>query len=74
MNATIAVTPEITTLVNVLTVEPENQVKLVESLRANTDNVVSTLPGWISTTPEGGFFVSRTTLRWTFCAAMRASR
>jgi Antibiotic biosynthesis monooxygenase len=49
MNATITVTPEITTLVNVLTVEPENQVKLVESLRANTDNVVSTLPGWIST-------------------------
>jgi quinol monooxygenase YgiN len=49
MSATITVTPEITTLVNVLTVEPENQVKLLESLRANADKVVSTLPGWIST-------------------------
>jgi quinol monooxygenase YgiN len=49
MNATIAVTPEVTTLINVLTVEPENQAKLVESLRQNADNVVSTLPGWLST-------------------------
>jgi quinol monooxygenase YgiN len=49
MNATITVTPEVTTLVNVLTVEPENQSKLLESLRANTDTVVSMLPGWIST-------------------------
>jgi quinol monooxygenase YgiN len=49
MNATITVTPDVTTLVNVLTVEPDNQTKLLESLRENTDNVVSTLPGWIST-------------------------
>jgi quinol monooxygenase YgiN len=49
MNATITVTPEVTTLVNVLTVEPENQRKLLDSLRDNTDKVVSTLPGWIST-------------------------
>jgi quinol monooxygenase YgiN len=49
MNATITVTPEVATLVNVLTVEPANRSKLVESLRANTDQVVSTLPGWIST-------------------------
>jgi quinol monooxygenase YgiN len=38
-----------TTLINVLTVEPENQPKLLQSLRENTDQVVSTLPGWIST-------------------------
>jgi heme-degrading monooxygenase HmoA len=38
-----------TTLINVLTVEPENQQKLLQSLRENTDQVVSTLPGWIST-------------------------
>jgi quinol monooxygenase YgiN len=49
MKATITVTPEITTLVNVLTVEPENQLTLLESLRANTDKVITTLPGWIST-------------------------
>jgi quinol monooxygenase YgiN len=49
MSATIAVTPEVATLVNVLTVEPENQLKLVDLLRENTDNVVSGLAGWIST-------------------------
>jgi quinol monooxygenase YgiN len=49
MNATIAVTKEVTTLINILTVEPQNQPKLVELLRDNTENVVSTLDGWIST-------------------------
>src|SRR3989442_9635224 len=39
----------VTTLVNVLSVEPENQTKLIESLCQNADNVVSTLTGWIST-------------------------
>lgn len=43
MDAAIIVTPDVTTLVNILTVEPENQTKLVELLRDNTDNVVSTL-------------------------------
>jgi quinol monooxygenase YgiN len=49
MNATIAVTAEVTTLINVLTVEPDSQQKLLDSLRENTENVVRTLPGWIST-------------------------
>jgi quinol monooxygenase YgiN len=49
MDTTITVTPDVTTLINFLTVEPENQTKLVELLRDNTDNVVSTLDGWIST-------------------------
>jgi quinol monooxygenase YgiN len=49
MTATIAVTPDITTLVNILTVEPENQTTLIDKLRENTQNVISTLPGWIST-------------------------
>jgi quinol monooxygenase YgiN len=49
MTATIAVNPDVTTLINVLTVEPENQKKLIELLRENTDNVVTTLAGWIST-------------------------
>ena len=44
-----AVTKEVTTLINILTVEPENQPKLIELLRDNTENVVSTLDGWIST-------------------------
>ena len=49
MNATIAVAKEVTTLINILTVEPENQPKLIELLRDNTESVVSTLDGWIST-------------------------
>jgi quinol monooxygenase YgiN len=49
MNATIAMTKDVTTLINILTVEPENQPKLIELLRDNTENVVSTLDGWIST-------------------------
>ncbi|MGA3347584.1 MAG: antibiotic biosynthesis monooxygenase family protein [Candidatus Sulfotelmatobacter sp.] len=49
MNTTIAVTEQVTTLINVLTVEPENQQKLIELLRGNTENVVSRLDGWIST-------------------------
>jgi quinol monooxygenase YgiN len=49
MNATTAVTKQVTTLINILTVEPENQQKLIELLRANTENVVTRLDGWIST-------------------------
>src|SRR5258708_38809043 len=49
MNATIAVTKEITTLINILTVEPENEPKLIELLRENTENIVSGLDGWVST-------------------------
>jgi quinol monooxygenase YgiN len=49
MNPTIAVAKEVTTLINILTVEPEDQPKLVSLLRENTDSVVSTLDGWIST-------------------------
>jgi len=49
MSTTIAVTKEVTTLINVLTVEPENQRKLLDLLRESTDGVVSRLDGWIST-------------------------
>ena len=37
MDTTITVTPDVTTLINILTVEPENQTKLAELLRDNTD-------------------------------------
>ena len=49
MNTTIAVTKQVTTLINVLTVEPKNQQKLIKLLRDNTESVVSRLDGWIST-------------------------
>jgi quinol monooxygenase YgiN len=49
MNATIAVTDKVTTLINVLSVEPDNQAKLIELLRENTEHVITGLDGWIST-------------------------
>jgi quinol monooxygenase YgiN len=49
MNTTIDVTKKVTTLINILTVEPENQQKLIKLLRDNTESVVSKLDGWIST-------------------------
>ena len=49
MNTTIEVTKKVTTLINILTVEPENQQKLIRLLRENTESVVSRLDGWIST-------------------------
>src|ERR1700679_1178760 len=49
MNTTIEMTKKVTTLINILTVEPENQQKLIRLLRDNTESVVSRLDGWIST-------------------------
>ena len=49
MNTTIEMTKKVTTLVNILTVEPENQQKLIRLLRDNTESVVCRLDGWIST-------------------------
>jgi len=43
------VTKEVHSLINILTVEPENQQKLIKLLRDNTEGVVSKLDGWIST-------------------------
>jgi quinol monooxygenase YgiN len=49
MNSTPTATKEVVTLINVFTVEPENQSKLLELLRENTNKIVATLDGWIST-------------------------
>lgn len=49
MSTTITVTKEVTTLINVLTSDPENQQKLIELLRSNAESVVTRLDGWIST-------------------------
>jgi len=48
MNA-IALDPSATTLVNVLTCDPANQAALLDLLRQNTDEVITTLDGWRST-------------------------
>jgi len=49
MNTTIEVGKKVTTLINILTVESENQQKLIKLLRDNTESVVTRLDGWIST-------------------------
>jgi quinol monooxygenase YgiN len=49
MNTTIAVKNEVTTLINILTVEPGDHSRLVQLLRDSTEKVVSKLDGWIST-------------------------
>jgi len=48
MEATIRAGSVVTTLVNVFTVEPENQQKLVELLREGTASFFSKMPGFIS--------------------------
>jgi hypothetical protein len=45
MSTTIAVKKEVTTLINILTVEPEDHSRLVELLRGNTEKVASKLGG-----------------------------
>ena len=49
MNTTIEVKKRVTTLINIMTVESQNQQKLIRLLRDNTESVVSSLDGWIST-------------------------
>jgi quinol monooxygenase YgiN len=39
----------VTTLLNILTVDKAKQGQLLDLLRANTDTVIRTLDGWIST-------------------------
>ncbi len=49
MPTIIAAPKEVTTLINILTVEPENQQKLIKLLRESTEDVVCKLDGWVST-------------------------
>ena len=58
MEATIRAGSDVTTLVNVFTVEPDNQQKLVQLLKEGTDAFFSKQPGFISSSvhasKEGG--------------------
>jgi quinol monooxygenase YgiN len=54
MNTTIAVKKQVTTLINIFTVEPEDHSRLGELLRDSTEKVVSKLDGWISTNVIAG--------------------
>ena len=65
-----------TTLVNILTVDPAKQAQLLDMLRDNTDSVVSTLDDWISTdliaSADGACVVIHS--RWRNPAAVDAMR
>jgi quinol monooxygenase YgiN len=76
MHTTIAVTKEVTTLINILTVEREDQSKLIELLRVNTENVVSTLDGWISTSFIAGKDQRQVVIysQWRDLASLEAMR
>lgn len=76
MNTTIAVAKDVTTLIHILTVEPEDQSKLIQLLRENTDNVVTRLDGWISTSFIAAQDRGRVAIysQWRDLAAVEAMR
>jgi quinol monooxygenase YgiN len=49
METTIRVDGAVTTLVNVFTVEPDNQRKALALLQEGVETMFSKMPGWIST-------------------------
>lgn len=63
-------------LLNVLTVDPVNQPKLLELLHANTDTVVRTLDGWIATNIIASADKTRVVIhsQWRDAAAIDAMR
>lgn len=73
MNA-IALDPSATTLVNVLTCDPANQAALLDLLRQNTDEVITTLDGWRSTSFVAAQDGARVTIisQWRDAAAVGA--
>ncbi|MEH2489671.1 antibiotic biosynthesis monooxygenase family protein [Bradyrhizobium sp. AZCC 2230] len=54
MEATIRIGSDVTTLVNVFTVEPDNQQKLVQLLKEGTESFFSKQPGFISSSVHAG--------------------
>src|SRR5215469_13272991 len=49
METTIRANDGTATLINIFTVEPENQAKLLELLKGSTETMISKMPGWVST-------------------------
>ena len=65
-----------TILLNILTVEPASQGRLVEMLRDNIDTVIRTLDGWISTNLIASADGKRVVIhsQWRDAAAVAAMR
>ncbi len=65
-----------TTLLNILAVEPANHDRLLDMLRHNADTVIRTLDGWISTTLISSTDRTRIVIhsQWRDAAAIAAMR
>lgn len=65
-----------TTLLNILTVDPVKQTQLLEMLRENVDTVIHTLDGWISTRLIASADGKRVVIhsQWRNAAAVAAMR
>lgn len=65
-----------TTLLNILIVDPVNQAQLVEMLRDNTDTVIRSLDGWIATSLIASADGTRVVIhsQWRDLAAVSAMR
>jgi quinol monooxygenase YgiN len=65
-----------TTLLNILTVDPIKQTQLLEMLRENVDTVIHTLDGWISTNLIASADGKRVVIhsQWRDAAAVAAMR
>lgn len=64
------------TLLNILTVEPANQGRLVDMLRDNVETVIRTLDGWVSTNLIASADGKRVVIhsQWRDSAAIAAMR
>ena len=76
MDTKIAVTLDVTTLINILTVEPERHRELLGLLRDNIENCVSRLDGWIATSLIAANDRRRVVIysQWRDLAAIEAMR
>jgi quinol monooxygenase YgiN len=65
-----------TTLLNILTVDPGNRGQLLEMLQDNTDTVIRTLDGWISTSVIASADGTRVIIhsQWRDAAAVEVMR
>jgi quinol monooxygenase YgiN len=65
-----------TTLFNILTVDPANQRQLLELVRGNIDTVVRTLDGWIATNLIASADGTRVVIhsQWRDAASVEAMR
>src|SRR5579863_3041116 len=70
METTISTHDGLATLINIFTVEPENQPKLIELLKGSTETMISKMPGWVST----NFLASKDSRRVVIYSPWRSAK